>query len=196
MVVVNAEQAHVTVPAGEGELVIRDARPQEAEQVAALILESYAEFQNEVPATVWAAATAEWSDVLGRWHEAELIVAERHGELLGAVTFYPDGTLSRTEAWPPDWAALRILCVSHRARRQGVGSALTAECLRRARGRKVATIGLKTALFMVAARAVYESAGFVRVPEHDHSWTGDGVAAHACPASATISVLAYRLDLD
>ena len=175
--------------------VIRDARPEEAGRVAALILGSYAEFENDIPATVWEAATAEWADVLGRWQEAELIVAERDGELLGAVTFYPDGTLSRTEAWPRGWAALRSFCVSPRARRQGVGSALTQECIRRARERGIVTIGLKTGLFMVAARAAYERAGFVRDREHDHYWVGDGVVADPDPATATVPAMAYRLDL-
>ncbi len=191
---VRLEGAKSSDGATETDLVIRGARPEEAARVAALILESFAEFENEVPAAVWEMATAEWSDVLGRWHEAELIVAERDGELLGAVTFYPDGTMSRTEAWPPGWAAVRIFCVSPRARRQGVGSALTQECIRRARERGIATIGLKTGLFMVAARAVYEKAGFVRDPEHDHHWTGNGVVAEG-DEMATVSALVYRMDL-
>lgn len=181
--------------AGGSELVVRDARLEEAGRVAALILDSYSEFENQVPAAVWQKATTEWTDVLSRWGAAELIVAERDRELLGAVTFYPDATLSLTEAWPSGWAAIRILCVSPRARRQGVGAALTRECIRRARRGGIATIGLKTALFMVAARAVYERAGFVRDPAHDHDWTGDGVLAEAGPVTAAMSVLAYRLDL-
>jgi ribosomal protein S18 acetylase RimI-like enzyme len=192
--VVSLEGAKSSDRATETDLVIRGARPDEAARVAALILQSFAEFENEVPAAVWEVATAEWTDVLGRWQEAELIVAERDGDLLGAVTFYPEGSLSRTEAWPPGWAALRIFCVSPRARRQGVGSALTQECIRRARERGIATIGLKTGLFMVAARAVYEKAGFVRDPELDHYWTGNGVVAEA-DQRTTVPALAYRMDL-
>lgn len=182
-------------PASRTGLVIRDARLEEAERVAGLVLESYAQFENEIPGAVWNVATAEWADVASRWQQAELIVAERDGELLGAVTFYPDGGLSRTEAWPAGRAALRVFCVSPRARRQGVGSALTQQCIQRARDRGIPTIGLLTGLFMVAARAVYERAGFVRDPDHDCYWTGDGVLAEADATTATVSAIAYRLDL-
>lgn len=193
--VVRLEHTQSPTPATDKDFVIRDARPNDADRVVALILESYAEFENDMAASVWEAATAEWSDVLGRWDEAELIVAERDGELLGTVTFYPDGTLSRTESWPPGWAAIRIFCVSPRARKRGAGSALTQECILRARERGIATIGLKTALFMVAARAAYEKAGFVRDREHDHYWTGNGLIHEADPATATVPALAYRMDL-
>lgn len=184
-----------TETAIESELVIRDGRLDEAERVASLILESYAQFEDEIPAVVWETATREWADVRGRWQDSELIVAERSGELLGAVTFYPDGTLSRTEAWPPGWGAVRAFCVSPRARRQGVGSALTRACVERARGRGIMRVGLNTGLFMVAARAVYEQAGFVRDPEHDREWTGDSLVVEADAATPTVSGLAYRLDL-
>lgn len=194
-VVVNLPGHEWTRPAPESELVIREGRLDEAERVAALILESYAEFEDEVPAAVWETATREWADVRGRWQDSELIVAERSGELLGAVTFYPDGTLSRTEAWPPGWGAVRAFCVSPRARRQGVGSALTRECVERARGRGILTVGLNTGLFMVAARAVYEQAGFVRDPRHDREWTGDLLVAEAHASTPTVSAVAYRLDL-
>lgn len=191
---VKLEHDRSSQAATEPQLVIRDARPEDTDRVATLILESYAEFENDVPASVWELAKAEWSNVLGRWEEAELIVAERGGELLGTVTFYPDGTLSRTESWPPGWAAIRIFCVSPRARKRGAGSALTQECIRRARERGIATIGLKTGLFMVAARAAYEKAGFVRDREHDHYWTGNGLIHEADPATATVPALAYRMD--
>lgn len=184
-----------TEPAIESELVIRDGRLDEAERVAAVILESYAEYEDELPAVVWEAATREWADVRGRWQDSQLIVAERSGELLGAVTFYPDGTMSRTEAWPPGWGAVRAFCVLPRARCQGVGSALTRACVERARGLGIMTVGLNTGLFMVAARAVYEQAGFVRDPGFDREWTGDLLVDEVDASTPTVSAVAYRLDL-
>lgn len=193
--VANLRRDERTETAIEPELVLRDGRLDEAERVGALILESYAQFEDEVPAVVWGAATREWVDVRGRWQDSELIVAERSGELLGAVTFYPDATLSRTEAWPPGWGAVRAFCVSPRARRQGIGSALTRECVERARCRGITTVGLNTGLFMVAARAVYEQAGFVRDPRYDREWTGDLLVAEVDASTPTVSAVAYRLDL-
>lgn len=175
-------------------VTIRDAGQDELDDVAALILESFGEFENEVPRPVWGAAVAEWADVRGRLDEAQLIVAEIGGRVVGSVTFYPEASLSRTEVWPAGWAAIRIFCVHPSARGHGIGRMLTDECLRRARARGVPTVALKTGQFMVVARALYERAGFVRDPSLDHGWTGDGFAETG--AGGTVHALAYRYDFE
>jgi GNAT superfamily N-acetyltransferase len=177
---------------GAQTVTIRDARQDELEHVAALILESFGEFENEIPRSVWEAAVAEWADVRGRLDEARLIVAEMGGRLVGTVTFYPEASLSRTEEWPAGWAAIRIFCVHPSARGHGIGRMLTDECIRLARARAVPTIALKTGQFMVVARALYEQAGFVRDPSMDHGWTGNGHVQTGM--GGTVHALAYRYD--
>jgi ribosomal protein S18 acetylase RimI-like enzyme len=68
-------------------------------------------------------------------------------------------------------------------RGRGVGRALVAECVRRARAMGAAALGLHTSASMTAAIALYEGLGFVRTPEHDFR-----------PEGAEL-VTGYRLDL-
>ena len=175
-------------------VTIREARQDELDDVATLILESFGEFENEFPRAVWEAAVAEWADVRGRLDEAQLIVAEQGGRIVGSVTFYPEAAHSRTESWPAGWAAIRIFCVHPSARGSGIGRMLTDECLRRASAGGVPTIALKTGQFMVAARALYERAGFVRDSSLDHGWTGGGFVETG--TAGTVHALAYRYDFD
>jgi GNAT superfamily N-acetyltransferase len=174
-------------------IVVRDAAIDEMDEVSALILEAFAEFEGQMPRDVWVAARHEWADVWARLAEAQLLVAEVNGRLVGSVTFYPEASLSRTEAWPAGWAAIRVFTVRPDARRLGVGGQLTEECVRRARACGVPCIALKTTTFMFAARASYEAAGFVRAPDLDHAWTGEGVAAAG--EGIGVDVFAYVLKL-
>ena len=69
------------------------------------------------------------------------------------------------------------------ARGQGVGTALMAECVRRARHAGAAALGLHTMDVMRAAVRMYERMGFARMPNLDFS-----------PAQGVL-VKGYRLDL-
>lgn len=57
-------------------------------------------------------------DVAGRAAEAEVLVAERDGRVLGGVTFAPPGSPLADIAYP-DEAEFRMLAVAHDARGQG-----------------------------------------------------------------------------
>ena len=114
---------------------------------------------------------------------ATLIVAEEGARILGAVTYYPDGSCEGHAGWPRQWAAIRLLAIHPEARGRGVGRALTAECIRRARADGSRAVGLHTTEFMAIARAMYERMGFVRAPEFDF-WP-----------LPELHVMAYRLDL-
>ncbi len=147
-------------------ILIRDARPEEAGAVEALVKEAYGEFEPLVPSEGW----RRWMDSVTetvRTPAGQLIVAESRGGLLGAVQFFPDATQSAQGHWPAGSAAIRILAVRPEARGHGLGAALTRECLSRARLLKVPTVFLYTAEFMQAARYLYEKLGFRRAPEFD-----------------------------
>ncbi len=100
--------------------------------------------------------------------------------MAGAVTLYLDG--SETLSWRPGWAGIRLLGVGPAFRGKGVGKALMEECVRRCRAAAIKNIGLHTTTAMDVARRMYESMGFVRVPEFDFH------------PDAEVVVMAYRLE--
>jgi len=157
---------------------IRDATPQELDDIEALVKAAYLEFRPEFPEKVWRA----WMDNVSQTVRAPagmLIVAVTGGVIQGVIKFYPEASQSGMGHWPAGVAAIRILAVPPAARGRGYGTRLAAECLRRAKAMQISTIFLFTGEFMHAARHIYEKLGFHRAPEFD---------PHPGP-------IAYRLDL-
>ncbi len=166
-----------------GKLVIRDAKPEELEEIALLLRDSYQQYQIFIPSERWKAYLEDIMDVPGRLGESDLIVAEIDDLLAGCVTLYLDAAKSFPKDWPAGWAVARLLAVHPDFRGKGIGHALMEECIRRCRKAGIKTIGLHTTEIMQVARGMYERMGFVRVPEHDF---------HPAPG---ITVMAYRLQL-
>jgi ribosomal protein S18 acetylase RimI-like enzyme len=163
-------------------LVIRDADPEELGAMAELVISAYEEFMSQVSGD-FAAAFRDSLNGIFLDDETEVLVAERAEQVVGTVTLFGGGASYGGHTLPPDWAAMRLLAVLPGSRRQGVGRALTQECIRRSRDRHLSTILLHTLPFMTGARAMYEGLSFRRAPELDANLTPE------------VSVLAYRLDL-
>lgn len=165
------------------DIEIRDARPGEYAEVAAVTLAGYAEYCPAEPWGVWAEYLVELGDVENRATESEQIVAVLDGRIVGAVSFYPTGTEVGAQGRPKEWASVRYLAVHPDARGHGIARRLTEECIRRAQARDTKVLGLMTGSFMTAAQRLYDSMGFQRVPELDEE-----------PAPGIVG-LQYRLDL-
>lgn len=95
-------------------------------------------------------------------------VVERDGAIVGSVFL-----VKHTD----DVAKLRLLLVEPSARGLGLGRRLVEECVRFAKDTRYRKIALWTQSELLAARGIYEKAGFTRVAEEPHhSFSKDLVA--------------------
>ena len=155
------------------ELSIRRAHDSEIDQARAVLRAAYAEYEVAFPAANWAPYLADILDLEGRAAASELIVAERGGEIVACVSYFPPGAKmsypsdSFSEQWPVEWSAFRLLAVHPTARGSGIGRLLTEACIERARAQRAPALGLHTTAPMAVARAMYERMGFERSPRYD-----------------------------
>lgn len=148
-------------------VTVRDARSDELDQIAALMVDAYAQYAEVLPVHLWEDYASEIADVRRRLPHSQLIVAEVDGHLAGAVTFYPDATKSDHKGWPEGMTEMRLLAVAPAGRGHKIGRLLAEECVARARAMGARTIGLHTAEMMHVARDMYERMGFTRDTQHD-----------------------------
>jgi ribosomal protein S18 acetylase RimI-like enzyme len=159
-------------------VVIRPVQPDDYEVAGRLVVDAYRSLGDEGDESY----ERELADVAGRLGSSEVLVAELDGRVVGCVTLV-DGLKPLSEVEDPDAATIRMLGVSAAARGQGIGEALTRECIDRARLAGRSRVRLDTRTSMASAQRLYERLGFRRDPNHDWS-----------PAPE-INLLAYVLDL-
>jgi DNA-binding MarR family transcriptional regulator/GNAT superfamily N-acetyltransferase len=87
-------------------------------------------------------------------------IAEREGENVGAVMLVKE---------TDEVARLRLLLVEPKARGLGIGARLVHECIRFARAARYRKIALWTHSVLIAARQIYERAGFVLIDSWTHN---------------------------
>src|SRR5436190_2083471 len=137
-------------------LHIRDARGDEREAIRALTLVAYAEYATVMTPTAWAGLYAAQLSALTA-DDAEWIVAERDGALVGSVMlFQPENNVYGDPRAGASWPELRMLAVAQSARGQGVGKALVNECIRRAKAHGATALGLHTSDSLQIATKMYQ----------------------------------------
>jgi ribosomal protein S18 acetylase RimI-like enzyme len=145
-------------------MVVRPARPHDLADAGAVTEAAYRAAGLAVGGYVDALR-----DAGRRADEAELLVAvDAGGAVVGSVTFCPAGSRWR-ELARDDEAELRMLAVRPDAQRLGVGRALTAACVDRARELGFGALVLSTPSVAPAAHRLYEGIGFTRDPTRDWS---------------------------
>jgi ribosomal protein S18 acetylase RimI-like enzyme len=91
-----------------------------------------------------------------------VLVAERHGSVVGLLTLHMVPVLHE----PGDWCRITSLVVHPAARRSGVGRALVAQAESRARAAGCARIEVTSAVHRDGAHDFYRGEGYGRVSEH------------------------------
>jgi len=107
-------------------------------------------------------------DVASRAASATVLVADRDGSLVGAVTVATRGGPWAEQSVPGE-AVIRMLAVDPAARGSGAGAALVTACLDAARADGCSLVRLSSQESMTAAHRLYERLGFTRTPSHDWS---------------------------
>lgn len=121
-------------------------------------------------------------DGRSRIEEAEVLVAEADGAIIGTAAVARPGTRFAGIA-QPDEVEIRILAVDQAARGRGVADRLMAACESLARDEGFAAVVLCTEPDMYAAQRLYQRRGYVRQPGRDRS-------------IGRLMLLAYRLSLN
>ena len=146
--------------------IVRPFSPADANTVNAVALAAFAQYRGVY--SDWetlARGVGSMSSLAG---QAELIIAEEAGAVVGAVAYCPPRSQPRAEFFAPEWPIVRMLVVRPRARGRGIGRMLAAECVKRAKRDGAALIALHTSPAMEVALAMYLRMGFTllrRVPD-------------------------------
>lgn len=170
---------------------VRPARCDEVPEIAAVLQAAYAEYRDRAPAAAWRTYAARTIDVAARWEDGEVLVATVGGRVAGTVTFRTGAALGGT-GLPAGWASFGALGVAPAARGRGVGRALVAACVARARTARAPVLAIHTAAPMRAARRLYAGCGFRRAPGLD---IPASQVEPFDPAEGDVTLLALRLDL-
>jgi ribosomal protein S18 acetylase RimI-like enzyme len=148
---------------------IRPVLPPEHAALGALTVRSYLE-GGFLLGGVEDAYAPQLRDVPGRAAAAHVLVAVDGGDrLLGGVTLaFPGSPLA--ELGGPGDAEIRMLAVDPDAHGRGIGSALAAACVERARDEPgIKRVVLCSQTSMRAAHRIYARLGFERTPDLDWS---------------------------
>jgi predicted N-acetyltransferase YhbS len=158
---------------------IREARPDEYDEVGRLSVDSYQEYSAALGAERWEGYRERLADVAGRAAESTILVAEDvRGDIVGAVALYHDSRNEKVE-WPRRWAVIKRLAVSPNSRGAGVGRLIVGDCIRRAREAGAPAIALRTIDLMGPAISLYRSMGFEELPEYRQVRPGVEIEAWA-----------------
>ena len=139
---------------------LRDFSPSDAAIIDRLAVASFSQYSNDFQD--WPAMVRVLEKMSEMAANAELIVAEHEGRIIGAVGYVPPSA-PKSAHFKPEWPIIRMLVVDPGSRGLGTGRALTEACITRARRDRAPEIALHTSPIMTVALPMYLRMGFVRV---------------------------------
>jgi GNAT superfamily N-acetyltransferase len=151
-------------------VTIRDARDSERGATRDVTIAAYEEYSAVMGPEHWQGYRDSIVSTLTEDGQAERIVAEMDGAIVGSVLLYVHGISTHARDGSEVGLAgpyARLLAVAPSARGQGIGQMLMEECARRARASGATVLALHTTDLMQVAMRMYERMGFVRTPELD-----------------------------
>lgn len=138
-------------------LAIRNYTSADADAVNRVALEAFAEYEEAY--SDWPAFSRVIGNMSALAANGELIVATRDDRIVGAVAYIGPG-IEKSSFFDRDWSIIRMLVVTPSSQGQGIGRALTDECVCRARRDASPVIALHTSPLMKAALTLYARMGF------------------------------------
>lgn len=137
---------------------LRDFNPADKHAVNDLALAAFKQFQEKY--SDWKSFSRHIGEMASLSNSGELIVAVDGERIVGAVV-YVGPHLPKGEYFSVEWPILRMLVVDPTYRGQGVGRALTEECIARAQRDGASVIALHTSPIMEVALPMYQRMGFM-----------------------------------
>lgn len=156
--------------ANQANLKLRDARVEELDAVLRVTLSAYQQYAATMGEEHWHGYRQNIVSTIRSDRQAQRIVAEQDGVIVGGVVLYQEGTTYETIDGADirrERPEMRLLAVDPAARGRGIGRALVEECIRRSRRVGAHSLALHTTVMMAAAVRLYERMGFRRAPEMD-----------------------------
>jgi ribosomal protein S18 acetylase RimI-like enzyme len=133
--------------------VLRDFRAEDAVGVNQIALAAFDEYQSAY--SDWPGFSKHIGSMATLAQHGEIIVAAAGTTLPGAVVYVGPGK-SKAVFFDPEWPIMRMLVVHPTYRGQGLGRALTSECIRRAERDGAACIALHMTPVMRVALPMYQ----------------------------------------
>ncbi len=139
--------------------MVEAATSEDFEAIAELNVAAFAQFQSSLDPASWQEMLKNLRNVAERARTTEFLVCREQGVIVGSVGYCPAGN-SNPNIFSAEMASVVLLVVHPQHRGKGLGKALTAACIARAREDNANAIGLFTSELMQPAHHVYRALGF------------------------------------
>ena len=141
---------------------LRNYESADAENLNRIAISAFDQFRHHYED--WPAMLAGLSKTSALSASGEVIIAELEDKFAGAVAYFGPNS-QKAAFFDQRWPIIRMLVVDPVSRGNGIGRALTAECLARAKRDDAKVIALHTSPIMTVALPMYLRMGFAKLSD-------------------------------